>query len=278
VKKLYVINPISGGRSKKKLMTSVDCVLLTQYPGHAEMIARQVDSDVVVAVGGDGTVNEVARGILGTKKILGIVPFGSGNGLARHLGLSMSHKKALRDIENGNTVWIDTATVNDRLFLCTCGMGLDAEVGEQFAREKRRGLLTYIYSAVKVWKRFSPQEYGLTIDGRNQVVTASMITIGNASQWGNNAFITPDASVVDGTLDVTVVDPFRIIDIPLLSILLMTKHVYKSRKIHHFRGKVIDVHRQGEGVVHYDGEPVMMGADIHVEIAPKALNVIIPKR
>jgi len=282
---LFIVNPISGGKSKERFLASIPGIIgsenwslaYTKGPGDATLIARDCNADVVVAVGGDGTVNEVAKGLLGTDKAMGIIPFGSGNGLARHLGLSMNREKALRNIIEGEIATIDHATINGLPFFCTCGVGMDAAVGMEFSKQSRRGLPTYILSSMKVWRRYIPERYRITIDGRTIEQAASIITVGNADQWGNDCYITPEASLCDGLLDIAVARPFKLYQLPLLAWQLITKRLNRSRVVDFYRGTEVTVVRKSSGETHYDGEPLILEDHLDIRIHPASLKVVVPK-
>ena len=278
---LFIINPISGKGKKAKiaqlLLAKGYKVAFTEYAGHAEVLAREATEDVVVAVGGDGTVNEVARGIVGTEKALGIIPCGSGDGLARHLGLSHNIKKALRTIEQGECKRMDTAEVNGRLFLSVCGVGFDAVVSERFAKSGKRGLANYIRQGLKTWRNYTPEKYIVEIDGKEIDVEALFITVGNSDQWGNNAKITPLADCCDGILDITIVEKFGVWEMPWLALRLMTGTLQRSRKVHCYKGKEVRIIRECEGAAHADGDWYMESATLNIKILPSALKVIVAR-
>ena len=278
---LFIINPISGKGKKAKiaqlLLAKGYKVAFTEYAGHAEVLAREATEDVVVAVGGDGTVNEVARGIVGTEKALGIIPCGSGDGLARHLGLSHNIEKALRTIEQGECKRMDTAEVNGRLFLSVCGVGFDAVVSERFAKSGKRGLANYIRQGLKTWRNYTPEKYIVEIDGKEIEVEALFITVGNSDQWGNNAKITPLADCCDGILDITIVEKFGVLEMPWLALRLMTGTLQRSRKVHCYKGKEVRITRQSEGAAHADGDWYMESATLNINIHPSTLKVIVAR-
>lgn len=278
---LFIINPISGKGKKAKiaqlLLAKGYKVAFTEYAGHAEVLAREATEDVVVAVGGDGTVNEVARGIVGTEKALGIIPCGSGDGLARHLGLSHNIEKALRTIEQGECKRMDTAEVNGRLFLSVCGVGFDAVVSERFAKSGKRGLANYIRQGLKTWRNYTPEKYIIEIDGKEIDVEALFITVGNSDQWGNNAKITPLADCCDGILDITIVEKFSVWEMPWLALRLMTGTLQRSRKVHCYKGKEVRITRQSEGAAHADGDWFMESATLNIKIHPSTLKVIVAR-
>ena len=277
---LFIVNPKSGWYRKNIIISHLKRkgykVVMTEYGGHAEKLAREATEKVIVAVGGDGTVNEVARGIVGTDKTLGIIPCGSGDGLALHLGISRYYRIALKTIEQGKSISIDSATINGKPFFSVCGVGFDAVVSERFAASGKRGLVSYIEQGLKTWMEYAPEKYQIDIDGQKWENDAALITVGNSSQWGNNAKIAPLADIGDGLLDVTIVDMFGVEDIPALSYLLMTGRLNKNQKVHCYRGKKITVTRKVSGPAHADGDWFNADTSLDIEICPQSLKVIVP--
>lgn len=277
---VFIVNPISGNGRKNSLVSRLEKdgykVICTEYPGHAEVLARETEADTVIAVGGDGTVNEVARGIVGTGKTLGIIPSGSGDGLALHLGISRNVNKALSIIRNGKTHPLDAARVNDKIFFSVCGVGFDAVVSERYAKSGKRGIISYLEQGLLAWKDYKPENYRINIDGKEWECEASLITIGNSSQWGNGAKITPLADSSDGMLDITIADMIKTIELPALGILLMTGHIDMSHEVHCYRGRHIRITRGFTGPAHADGEWFDAGKTINIEIIPHALNILVP--
>lgn len=276
---IFIVNPISGkGRSKRlanKLLAKGYKVLFTEYAGHAEKLAREAIDEVVVAVGGDGTVNEVARGLVGSNKALGIIPCGSGDGLARHLGISHNTNKALKRIENGECKCMDAAEINGRLFFSVCGVGFDAVVSERFAKCGKRGLANYIKQGLRTWKEYAPERYTIEIDGTSIETDALFITIGNSDQWGNGAKITPLADCCDGILDITVVGEFGAFALPGMAYRLMTGTLDRSQRVHCYKGKNIRIVRANEGPAHADGDWFIASNTLEIKILPSALKVLV---
>ncbi|MCR5004099.1 MAG: diacylglycerol kinase family lipid kinase [Bacteroidales bacterium] len=286
---LLIVNPISGGKDKTELVKivkeSVDSSLYeistvyTEYAGHASELAVGTDADVVVAIGGDGTQNEVARSLVGTDKVMGIIPCGSGDGLALHLGISRKPAEAAALLNKGEVATMDYGLFEGHPFFCTAGMGIDALVSWKFAEAGSRGLRTYVSESAKAWFGFKPDAYRVCVDGEMVYDgPATLVTVGNANQWGNNARITAKASVTDGELDVCVVEPFRTWAFPGLLWHLMGGTSFKSRYVKYFRGKQIRIERSAEGPVHFDGDPYQMGREIGINVVPAALKVIVPNK
>lgn len=278
---IFIINPHSGTADKAQILYRLESagykVVCTQYPGHAEDIARHAVEHTVVAVGGDGTVNEVARGLYGTDKTLGIIPCGSGDGLALHLGISRNFERALDTVLNGVSHPLDVGMINGRMFFSVCGVGFDALVSERFAKSEKRGLLGYVELGMEIWRKFQPEKYEITIDGKTWENHAALITVGNSSQWGNGAKITPFADSSDGVLDITVVDMFTGIEIPALAYLLMTGRIDISHRIHCHKGKHIRISRKNGGPAHADGDWFEAGTEIDISVIPGALRVLVPR-
>lgn len=287
-KAVFVINLISGTSDKAAIPGLIDQYLdktkfeyeiaITQYAGHASEIAAKAKDDgvdVVVAVGGDGTVNEVARAIVHSDTALGIIPCGSGNGLARHLLLPLNVRKAIDVINRCEVRQLDYGIINDYPFFCTCGMGFDAFVSMKFAEAGKRGPITYVENVLREGLKYKPETYTIEDDNGTLQYKAFLISCANASQYGNNAYIAPQASMSDGLMDVIIMEPFDVFEAPQISIEMFSKTLDKNSKIKTFRTRHLHIHRDKPGVIHYDGDPVMTGADIDIELKPKGINIIV---
>ena len=282
------MNPISGTTNKAGIPELIAKTLdtntfdyeirLTEHAGHAFEIATEAKDngvDVVVAVGGDGTVNEVARAIVHSNTALGIIPCGSGNGLARHLMIPMQLKKAIEVINEYQIHDLDYGIINDHPFFCTCGMGFDAFVSMKFAEAGKRGPITYAENILKEGLKYEPETYEIEDENGTMHYKAFLISCANASQYGNNAYIAPQASMSDGLMDVIIMEPFDILEASRISIEMFNKTLDKNSKIKTFRTKKLHIRRSKPGVIHYDGDPVMTGEDIDVEIKPKGIKIIV---
>ena len=280
--RLFIVNPLSGGKDKRAVVAMIrnmcpeSRIVYTERPGHGEILARECPEKIVVAVGGDGTVSEVARGVIGTDKVLGIIPRGSGDGLALHLGISRIPLIALEEIIHGHTETADYATVNGRPFFCTAGVGLDAEVAWKFASDKKRGLARYIRISWDLWKGYKSDTYEITVDGHTERYPAVIVTVGNANQWGNEARITDRASIMDGMLDVAIVQPFKSFEIPSLAAKLMAGRAHTSRRVTYLRGREVTIRRSRPGAAHFDGDPLWLEEELNFKVIPGSLNVIVP--
>ncbi len=284
---LFVINPISGGKKKTAFNKQVLEVLdlekfdptfkITDHANHAFELGRSAIEegyDAVVAVGGDGTINELGSAILGTSMPLGIIPEGSGNGLALYLGIPLNESAAIRRINRFETAEVDTGVVNGRHFFNIAGLGFDASVSDRFATDNSRGPIGYLRSAINVLGDFQPSTYTLLIDGKEYKKEAFMISVANSPQYGNNAYIAPQASINDGLLDVCIVKKFPLYLFPKMVFHLFTKSADQSEYVEIFPGKEIIILRDEKGPVHVDGEPVEMGKKLEITIKPKSLKII----
>lgn len=252
-------------------------VATSERAGHASLLAREArdkGTDIVVAVGGDGTVNEVARAIVHSRTALGIIPCGSGNGLARHLLMPLSVRKSIEVINACEIHSLDFGTINDHPFFCTCGMGFDALISQRFAESNRRGLIGYAENILKSGLTYRPLTYEI-IDGGATRMRAFLISIANASQYGSGAYIAPQASMSDGLLDVIIMQPFDLIEVPQISIEMFNKTLDRNPRIKTFRTKELHIRRSEEGVIHCDGDPIIEGKELHVKIHERGVNIII---
>jgi len=284
-----IINPVSGTASKKRIPDLLDQYIspdrfekqlfFTEYRGHAfELASRAVKekADYVIAVGGDGTVNEVARALVESSTVLGIVPMGSGNGLARDLAIPMDSRKALEVILERKIRTVDYCKANNRIFFCTCGVGFDASVSERFDKRKHRGPFSYTRSVLAEYLLFKPDTYDIVFENEVLSKKAFLVTCANASQYGNNAYIAPHADMNDGMMDIAILSPFSPLDVGHLLVQMFTKQMAKNRKIQYYKSKKLTLKRKKPGIVHIDGEPVFMDKTISLEVFHNGLNVIVP--
>jgi diacylglycerol kinase (ATP) len=286
-KALFVINPVAGGKTKDHVPQLIQqhlnkeavepTIVFTEEAGHAHWLAKEASKtyNSIVAVGGDGTVNEVASAVVGSKAALGILPFGSGNGLARFLSIPMDTAKAIQTISNNQVEQIDAGQMNGKWFFNMAGMGFDAHISQVFAQKTKRGFITYFKSALQEIISYKSQNYHITIDGLTYDREAFMLSFANSSQYGNNAHVSPRASVQDGLLDVCVIKPFPLYRFPEMGLRMFTKTADTSRFVEIIRGKHIQVTRKAEGPAHIDGEPQILGKSTEINIIPLSLKVIV---
>lgn len=284
----FIVNPISGTTDKKRIVALIPKYLsderfdvhvaYTDHSGHAAELASEAvadGTDVVVAVGGDGTVNEVARSLVHSRTALGIIPCGSGNGLARHLYIPMNPEGAMQVLADCQIKSLDYGIINGTPFFCTCGVGFDAFVSSKFAQSGRRGLLTYIENTLKEGLKYQPDTYEMEIDGEKKQFKAFLIACANASQYGNNVYIAPHASMSDGLMDVTVMEPFNVLEAPQIAIQLFSKTITQNSKIRCFKCRHLKIFRKNPGVIHFDGDPKEEGCEIDVRVMPKDIRIVV---
>ncbi len=284
---VFIMNPISGTSDKKDIPYLIEELLdkeqfdysirETEYAGHAYEIAKESKEqgiDIVVAVGGDGTVNEVGRALVHSNTALGIIPTGSGNGLARHLLIPMKIKGAIQVLNDCEITDLDYGIINEHPFFCTCGVGFDAFISEKFAEAGKRGPITYLENILKEGLKYEPETYEIEAENGTIKKKAFLISCANASQYGNNAYIAPQASMSDGMIDVIIMEPFDALEASQISIEMFNKTLDKNNKIKTFRSKEIKIYRKAPGVIHYDGDPIDTGKEIVVTVKEKGIKIL----
>lgn len=285
-----IINPKSGTSAKKNLphmiAESFDPhrftvhTFITGYAGHGSEIAREAVAnkvDYVIAVGGDGTVNEIGKELVHSETALGIIPLGSGNGLGRDLQIPLNAKAALDILVQENTEYIDYGKVEDKVFLCTCGMGFDADVADRVAGKKQRGSFMYLMNMLEQFFQQKTQKYKIVCPEGTLEGEAFVVTCANASQYGYNAHIAPHADIQDGKMDIAILKPLSVVDLPKTSIQLFAKKIDENKKMEALTTNKVTIYREKEGVMHIDGDPIHMGKVVNVEIIPRGLKVLLPK-
>lgn len=288
VKTLFIINPISGGKDKSNLKGLIESefygdrfeisIVNSDYPGHANELATKAVSeqfDLVVAVGGDGTLNEVASALVGTSVKFGLLPFGSGNGLARHLKIPLNTKKALKMLKKMHSRPIDTGLLNGKAYFNMAGVGLDAKIAHVFSANKKRGFKTYIKLVLKELIGLKGTNYKISIDGVCYDESVFVISIANSPQYGNDMNIAADASVVDGYFDVCLISEFPVWMMLWFGIAMKFKAL-KSNKLKIIKGREILIEKNGEFFAHIDGEPLLVEERVKINVLPLSLNVILP--
>jgi YegS/Rv2252/BmrU family lipid kinase len=248
----------------------------TSGPGDATRLAAEAAARGdygVLACGGDGTVNEVASGLIGTSTALGILPAGSGNGLARHISIPVDIERSLQVIADNHIEACDYGEVNGRPFFCTFGVGFDAAVSQRFAQKHTRGLATYLSSALDEFVKYEAQPYEIIANGEVITDRAFLVVVCNASQYGNNAFIAPSASIRDGKLDVTIVHEGNLFSHALSGLEMITGSISNHGRIRTFRAEAIKIRRATSGVTHIDGDPADMPAELDIKCCPGQLRI-----
>lgn len=284
-----IINPISGTDDKRLLADKISAHLAqkdiivetawTQCRGDATRLAREAVADGVdgvLACGGDGTVNETARAMTGTGVPMGIIPAGSGNGLGRHLAIPIDPILSLDIIAEGNVTACDYGTANDVPFFCTFGVGFDAAVSDRFANSGQRGKLSYIKSAFEEAISYRSGHYKVSTEGSQLVDDALLIACCNASQYGNNAYIAPQASITDGLLDLMVISGNNLLTRAAVGLEMMLGTLSNSQLAKMLRVSSAVIERESEGPAHIDGEPIMMGKTITIRCHKGGIHLFTP--
>lgn len=287
---VYIVNPISGTgggspRRRERVEAFVRAegldaeVLATTHAGHARELAARAVADGatrVVAVGGDGTMNEVASALVGTPCVFGLVPTGSGNGLARHLGLPVGLRAALRVTVRGRIRTIDTGSVNGLPFFNVMGAGMDAEIGRRFNTTRRRGFVAYASTALRTLFNYPLQQFRLAEPGGSTPLPAVLVAIANSTQYGNAAHIAPLARVDDGQLDLVAVTSRRPKDLFGVAARLFLGLVHHSPHVVTRRGGSFRLERPEPGWIHTDGEVHPADATLDVAVLPRSLRILVP--
>lgn len=285
----FIINPISGaGKNNRvkpliKKHLNLKCfdykIFYTERPKHATKLAKiaaEKKFEIIVAVGGDGTINEVASGLIGSSAALGIIPTGSGNGLANHFKIPTDMRQAIEVINQEHNQWIDTVKINQESYIGVAGIGFDAEVSHVFSELSKRGFSSYIKVVLSELPKYQPKEYELIIDGKPLIEKAFLICFANSKQYGNNAFIAPDAEIDDGLLDVIILKTFPKHATPRLVADLFNQQITDSKYTIVMRCQEVII-KKPLHYLHLDGEPMQFDEDVYIRILPSSLKIIIPK-
>lgn len=288
----FILNPRSGrtpgnARLLEKTRAFVSAhglsaeVVLTERPRHATKLARQAIADGcdrVVAVGGDGTLNEVATALIGSPSVLGLLPCGSGNGFGRHLGIVKAGDAAFQALLEGEVRTVDTGTVNGIPFVNVMGVGFDAEISTRFNQLTKRGFPAYLRTTLQLYFRYRRRSYTVRSGGEARQVRAFLIAVANSDQYGNNCYIAPGASVSDGALDLSVIKRADVLNALPLVYRLFSGTADRSSSMMCLRGSAFSIERDAPGPVHTDGEVHQTGRLLEIRVNPGSLKVVVPFR
>jgi len=285
----FIINPISGIGRQKVLPRLVERLLdkarfdveisYTERPGHAKDLAREAANqgyDIVAVVGGDGSVNEAGAGLLGSETSMAIIPTGSGNGLARCLGIPLTLEQAVGVINNHEQRRIDTGLFHDRPFMGVAGIGFDALIAWEFSRFGKRGFASYFRIVLREYLKYRSEDYKVVMDGKEVQFKAFLLTAANSSQYGNRATIAPEARLDDGLLKVCLLRKFSLWHAPFVAFRLFNRSIHRSRFMTVLEGKEFFVEKE-QTLAHIDGEPIHVDGKLRIQVQPASLNVIVPK-
>lgn len=288
-KVFFIINKFSGRRYRESLQSKIlaacqrcgleASIAFTNYPGHATELAEQAARQhypKVFAVGGDGTVNEAANGLVHSESALGIIPAGSGNGLARHLKIPMHQGKALELLRANRTIRMDALRINDRYSFNVCGLGFDGHVAKLFGQDGKRGLIGYIKIIAREFPRFKAFAADLEVDGQPLVSSAFIIAFANSSQFGNGATIAPSASICDGRMDLCLIGKPSYLQAGNFIGQLFTRRLDRSKIVRMIRATEFSAVLAEPQAYHIDGEPFAPTAHFSVSLEPACINILVP--
>jgi YegS/Rv2252/BmrU family lipid kinase len=285
-----IINPISGGTSNKQPLikkvytrlsrdnADVD-VKYTSHRGEATqfaLAAARAKRDMVVAIGGDGTINEVASGLVNTDVRLGIIPLGSGNGLARSLNIPMNTRRAVQLLNAGREYAIDVGKLNGRFFFLVAGVGFDALVGKSFDEHHTRGAIPYFYLSTRQYLHFQAEHLRVTFDGRVLEIAPFVLAVANGLQYGNNAYIAPQAKLNDGIFDLTIIHRIEVSQLLNAVTKLFTQRITDFAEAEFHQTREVTIERDSAGPINLDGEAVHESARLDISMLPASLKVIAP--
>jgi YegS/Rv2252/BmrU family lipid kinase len=280
----FIVNPNAGSKNKAKytkliqLIKSNDAHIIWETTEPLEAVdfakkALEQGATRIIAVGGDGTINEVASVLVGKSIALGIIPVGSGNGLARHLNIPLNYKKAFQKALVGATIKIDVGHINNRPFFCTAGIGFDAAVAHRFANSKGRGLLNYIKATIITLFKYKPIQVSIN---NAPVENIFSLSIANANQFGNNAFISPFSNIQDGQLELVKIGILNKLQAGIIAVRLFKKSIHHSNDVHIIACKTASIYYVKNAPIHIDGENLVTDNELlNITISPFALNVIV---
>lgn len=287
---LFIINPVSGIGKQKVVEPCIEKILdkdkfnyeitYTEYAHHATEIAKKATEqnfNCVVAVGGDGSINDCVRGLIGSQTRLGIIPAGSGNGLARCLHIPLNMEKAIDVINTYNHINIDTINLNNIPYASIAGIGFDALIAKEFTGNKTRGFQTYLRLTLQDYTNYTPKHYKLLIDDQIVETDALFISFSNSNQFGYNAVVAPKALVNDGLMDISIVRKIPLALAPLMVQMMFFRQLDKSPYVQTFEAKNVKVLDFEDRLVNLDGEGIELeDKELNFSVNPKSLNVIIP--
>ena len=284
----FIVNPVSGFGKQKIIEKLVEqhldhslfdpTFVYTKAPKHATELAKKAvtdNFDIVVAVGGDGSINEIGRGLIGSDTALAIVPAGSGNGLARCLNIPLNIIKAIEIINKGKEKRIDTFLFNEERVFNISGVGFDAYVNEKMMKLSNRNFFAYFKLIAKEFYKYKEQNFELTIDGKTHPKKAFLVCFANGAQWGHGAYIAPLATNTDGLIDIAILKDVSIFNVVKLAFQILTKSIHKSPHLEIIKATEVSIKQTGD-LAQIDGETVKIGNSLTVKVDPLSLKVIVP--
>jgi len=284
---LFITNPISGNLHRNDLHKLIHEAMrdyagyyeiaVSEYAGHAKKLAADAVAEgvnTVVACGGDGTINEIGTQLIGTNTSLGIIPYGSGNGLAHHIGIPISTKRAIEYLRKGHPIAIDTVSINNTPFISIAGIGFDAKVAQDYSNDKGRGFHTYFKYMLQNYFTLPEQKFKITFGNDTFNIEAFFISLANSNEQGYGIPISPKASLRDGLVDICIVRKPNAIELPIMGSYMLARNLDKAPKVNIIQTSHIIIERSLNDVVNIDGDPVMMDKKLEIKVAPLSLNII----
>lgn len=286
---VFIINPKSGVEREKAIQQAIDEqldtnkftyeIVHTEYAKHGTKLAAEAavkGAYAVVAVGGDGSVNDIVAGLIGTNTALAIIPKGSGNGMARTLGIPLKEQEAIEVINKGNTIMMDIGYANERPFISNAGVAFDALISKKFAKSVRRGFAIYSWLVTRYMWTYKEWDWDITIDGKKLKEKAFIISVANGKQFGYNFKIAPDANWTDGLLDIIIIRKFPKLLGGILVLRAMNGTITESCYVDHYRGKEITLSHPKLKLMQTDGDAHDCGNIIHFRVEKGLQKVIVP--
>ncbi len=279
----FIINPIAGNGKQKDITKNISFhmnnyeLFYTKKQGDARKISKDAVKqkvDTVIVVGGDGTVNECVKSLKNTNTALGVIPCGSGNGFAYHIGMNKNIIKSIKQLEKAKVEIVDTCSVNGIEFLNVSGIGFDAHIANLFSKVRKRGFLTYLKLIFKEIN-YKPKQYQIEYGSINKKTKAFMISFANASQYGNNAQISPNADIKDGLIDFVIVKEFPKWMIPFFLIKIVMGRIHLSKYTEIIRTNKMKIITK-QSLIHVDGEPYHVKSPVSIKLFEKSLKILIP--
>lgn len=285
----FIINPISGVRRKDDIPSLVREYLdhnqydfeiqYTTHKGHGSELAKEARNlaiDIVCAVGGDGSVHEIGTSLIGSNVLLAIIPIGSGNGLARHMNIPLTIKKAIHCINDQHKITMDTILVNEQAFLGVGGYGFDALIAQKFEGSRRRGLSTYFKLFFREFFKYNPINISVDANGQIKKLPVMLCTLANTKQWGNGLVVSPNSDATDGKVELILLKPFSFWRLPILAMQFLFRRSDKSALMEVISFDKATI-RVSEKIAHYDGESMATKGVLHVKVVPKSLQILVGK-
>lgn len=286
---LFIINPNAGMDRVKALQKQIDLyldknifqpeIVYTQYPQHGTEIAHNAAINnirYIVAVGGDGSVNDVAKGIYGTDAVMGILPQGSGNGLARSLQIPLDVREAITSLNKKHIEKIDVGNAGGHLFLSNAGVGFDVLVAKKFRTSKRRGLLVYSWIVLKHFWKYKEWEWEIEVDGKLLKEKAFIVTVANGKQFGYNFKIAPLAELQDGLLDIVIIKKFPKVLGGLITMRAFRSSIHKSKYVEYLKGKQVIIRNAQLKYLQTDGDVYMFdNEEVCIKLSSWQLHILL---